>query len=193
MPASMASSSLYLLDDQTVYTKPRPSGTENLTALYGLTDLASSVARVDAQGQKRKLRKSYKNHVSDLPGKHVIPTANPQQPSPFSLLQLARQPPRIDPSRPPPPLQPPLNQTLLSDALALDRTPATGIPDVDVSLLAAPSYGNGQQASKMTRNGVVTQGTPDSDYDSSGAKKNRKKKRREDSVGSGSDLKRLKR
>jgi mediator of RNA polymerase II transcription subunit 19 len=97
------------------------------------------VARFDPQtNQKRKLRKSYKNQISDLPGKHVIPPGNPNNSE--SLLQLARQPPRIDPNRPPPPLQPPLDQDLLSRALSLDRTPATGIPDFDVSLLATPSY-----------------------------------------------------
>lgn len=138
MPAPMSKDNLYLLSD-TTYPKPSPSGTQNLTKLFGLSDLAASVARFDPEtNQKRKLRKSYKNQISDLPGKHSIPQGSTN--SSDSILQLARQPPRIDPNQAPPPLQPALDQDLLSRALSLDRTPATGIPDFDVSLLATPSY-----------------------------------------------------
>lgn len=39
------------------------------------------MARFDpATGEKRKLRKSYKNHISDLPGKHEVPTRENEQP-----------------------------------------------------------------------------------------------------------------
>ncbi|ODQ67605.1 Rox3-domain-containing protein, partial [Nadsonia fulvescens var. elongata DSM 6958] len=71
------------------YTVSKPSAQDNLTQLYGLSDLAASVARFDvATGQKQKLRKSYKNQISDLPGKHNIPTAG------ASLLPIIYAPPR---------------------------------------------------------------------------------------------------
>lgn len=51
-----------------------PSTDANLIALYGLEQLSKSVARSNPDGTKGvKLRKSYKNHIADLPGKHVIP------------------------------------------------------------------------------------------------------------------------
>lgn len=46
-----------------------PSGMQNLQTLFGLDDLAASVARVDAQGNKiaaNKLNKTYKKQIVDL-------------------------------------------------------------------------------------------------------------------------------
>ncbi len=67
------SDNFFLNSDKITPVKPSPS--QDLISLYGLRDLANSVARIDAStGKKRKLRKSYKGHIQDLPGKSDIPT-----------------------------------------------------------------------------------------------------------------------
>jgi mediator of RNA polymerase II transcription subunit 19 len=140
MPTSMNDDKqppLYLVSESKT-ERCRPCGTDNLTALYGLTDLAGSVARSDpVTGEKKKLRKSYKNQIVDLPGKNIIPAASPA--GEWNLLFLARQPRFIqsDPPRPPPTLNP-LDKKLMGYALAFDKTPPTGIPGFDASLLSAP-------------------------------------------------------
>lgn len=137
MPSSMSASdnqNLFLVGDVD-FTVGRPSGCDNLTSLYGLDNLAGSVARFDpATGEKRKLRKSYKNEISDLPGKHTIPGPNETAEN-WSLVNIARQPPRFDPSKPPPELKR-MNEKALENGLAFDRSPLNGIPDFNVALLA---------------------------------------------------------
>ncbi|KAG0133704.1 Rox3 mediator complex subunit-domain-containing protein [Tuber indicum] len=52
-----------------------PDLTDNLLALYGLRDIANSVARKNhITGAKNKIRKSYKGFTSDLPGRNVVAT-----------------------------------------------------------------------------------------------------------------------
>lgn len=68
----------------------RPSGKQSLLDVYGLRSFANSVARQDPQtGAKRKLRKSYKNHIADLPGKHPVP--GPGETA-WTLLDAAMRP-----------------------------------------------------------------------------------------------------
>lgn len=83
-------------DQEALYLVPtrcdpaKPSGSESLVDLYGLRDFANSVARQDPEtGTKRKLRKSYKNHVADLPGKHPVP--GPGE-SAWQLMDAAMRP-----------------------------------------------------------------------------------------------------
>ncbi|KAK6502791.1 hypothetical protein TWF481_007837 [Arthrobotrys musiformis] len=52
----------------------RPDLTSNLIEKYGLTSIASSVARTDSSGQKQKLRKSYKGKIAGLSGKNEVVT-----------------------------------------------------------------------------------------------------------------------
>lgn len=109
----------------------RPSGTTDLIATYDLKELASLVARQDpVTGQKRKLRKSYKNHISDLPGKHPIPNVGE---TPWSLVNMALQPP-IGPSQE---LNKPIKPSLLQ-ALKFERSVGSGVPGFDPKLLATP-------------------------------------------------------
>lgn len=119
------SDQLYLTPDAP-FTKGAPTGTDDLIGLYGLKELAASVARTDpVTGVKRKLRKSYKNHVADLRGKHVI-SSRGETPA---LAQLAHMPP------PPPEEVAPLSKDLLAH-LRFDKSPQTGIPGFDAKLLA---------------------------------------------------------
>ena len=62
----------------TTHIPAHPSGLDDLTSLYGLSALAASVARTDAQGNKilaNKLNKTYKKQLLDLnvPGAPEIP------------------------------------------------------------------------------------------------------------------------
>ncbi|KTW28576.1 hypothetical protein T552_01837 [Pneumocystis carinii B80] len=54
------------------YSITYPLVTEDLQQIYGLSSLASRVARVDEFGNKKKMRQSYKGHIQEFPGKNVI-------------------------------------------------------------------------------------------------------------------------
>lgn len=123
----------------------QPSGSVSLVDLYGLREFANSVARQDpATGTKRKLRKSYKNHVADLPGKHPVPT---QGESAWQLLDAAL--------RPPPSSVADALRSLDFDADSLARLKfqrgSGPLPGFDPKLLAAPGIAptkeNGDPAS----------------------------------------------
>ncbi|CAR22042.1 Mediator of RNA polymerase II transcription subunit 19 [Lachancea thermotolerans] len=66
----------YYVDPATVYQAQEPNPLEDLISVYGLQDLSRQVARTNPDGSKAvKLRKSYKNQISDLSAKFsVIPT-----------------------------------------------------------------------------------------------------------------------
>lgn len=149
-----------------VYQPSTPSATENLTQLYGLAPLASSVARFDpSTHEKRKLRKSYKNHISDLPGKHEIPPRGIDGPVGMSngagtgaggsamptLLSIVFSQQGHIPQHPT--HLPQLDSELLNRALVLDKTPATGIPDFDVSKLAIVPFTAGGIAGENASSG----------------------------------------
>lgn len=127
----------------------RPLPKDNLIEMYGLTDLAASVARVNPDGTKGvKLRKLYKSHILDLPGKHVnINTDHdvtpivfrPQyenDPNDLSKVEIKTLP-----------------MDFLLDKLNFDRTPDTGIPDFDVTDLAVSdlSLKNGEKDGKKRK------------------------------------------
>lgn len=162
-----------------------------------MRELANSVARFDPQTQqKRKLRKSYKNEIADLPGKHNIPSSSAG--TGYSLIDLARKPPSWDPSTggPPPPLRPQLDEKKLNAALNFDKTPATGLPDFDVSLIGSASLVSGQSMQRSNSNkrlsGVAAAGTGGESSDDT-AKKLKKKKRKDNGAfEEGGDIKRRK-
>lgn len=193
MPSMSDHNPLYLVDSNK-HQLSNPSGANNLTTLYGLTNLAASVARFDpVTGERRKLRKSYKNQIADLPGKHIVPppingSSDPTI-SEWSLLRQASMPPRYDAhTNTMPELRPALDDEKLNDNIIFDKTPASGIPDFDASLLAIP-FGpssnsaksgnfeeNGGTANK--KNGVVPGvGTAESSNDDSISFRKLKKKR----------------
>lgn len=121
---------LYLVP--TPCERARPSGSDSLVDLYGLRDFANSVARQDPEtGAKRKLRKSYKNHVADLPGKHPVP--GPGE-SDWQLIDTAM--------RPPPNSSADVLKTLDFDADSLSKLRfqrgSGPLPGFDLKLLAAP-------------------------------------------------------
>lgn len=75
--AGEESQQVYLLN-ASAHCPAVPSGMQNLQTLFGLDDLAASVARVDSQGNKiaaNKLNKTYKKQILDLgvPGGTDIP------------------------------------------------------------------------------------------------------------------------
>lgn len=66
----------YYVDPEVSYQPQRPNPLDDLISVYGLQDLSQQVARTNADGSKAiKLRKSYKNQISELSGKFsTIPT-----------------------------------------------------------------------------------------------------------------------
>lgn len=130
---------------------------DNLLALYGLEPVAQSLARTNADGSKGvKLRKSYKNHIQDLPGKHQI---SQQKPLPPGLLDpMVAQAPDIIKQ---------LEPGLLNQALRFDKTPLNGIPGFNTADLAI----NDQQ--------TLMRGDDMSENDEYGGKKNKRKKKQQ--------------
>lgn len=116
----------YLIDTEAAYTAPEPTPLNNLLAMYDLELIASSLERTKPDGSKGvKLRKSYKNHIQDLKGKHPIPAAKPIN---GQLLdpELPKQPDVITE----------FNPDLLNAALKFDKTPINGIPGFSPADLA---------------------------------------------------------
>lgn len=117
---------LLIISNPETYNPPVPCPTQNLIALYGLEPIAQSLARTNSDGSKGvKLRKSYKNHIQDLPGKHLIP---PPKPIPAGLLDpnLGQAPDIIKA----------INPKLLSEALKFEKTSINGIPGFNTVDLA---------------------------------------------------------
>lgn len=135
-------------------------------------------------GEKHKLRKSYKNQINDLPGKHEIPpegvegpvnvgSANSNvTPSLLSIVmsyqgQVQQQ---YSHGAGPSHLQT-LDPDLVDKAFVFDKTPSTGIPDFDPAKLAVSlSYMNGGGLLiNRSANGGITSGTPAAAGRASGA------------------------
>lgn len=105
---------------------PRPSPLDNLLHMYGLEPIAKSLERTKKDGSKGvKLRKSYKNHILDLPGKHQIPAAKP-------LNGLLLDPEIVNF----PDVIKELKADLLNAALKFEKTPISGIPGFQTADLA---------------------------------------------------------
>lgn len=148
--------SAYLLSRE-AYKPIKPSPTENLTELYGLTELCASVARVDDAGEKRKLRKSYKGHVADLPGKITLPEDN-------YLQQL------LNKSNENPPLISQLEQESLKSTIGLLRV--CPIPGFDTSVLGLEDFDEEDRDSTASPGGRKTKKRK-SEHDHRGKKKKR--------------------
>lgn len=118
-----------------------PSGRVSLLDVYGLREFANSVARQDPEsGAKRKLRKSYKNHIADLPGKQPIPGQGETQ---WTLIDAAMRPA-------PQHLDDCLKSLEFSNDLLAKvklQKSTTPIPNFDPKLLAAPGVSAGRDLS----------------------------------------------
>ncbi|KAK9352510.1 Rox3 mediator complex subunit-domain-containing protein [Lipomyces doorenjongii] len=163
------------LPPQTGYTQPPVSATHNLIPLFGLSTIQTSVARTDpVTGAKRKLRKSYKGHIADLPGKNEIPTEH-------YILRLVHAPP----PDPPVPIDRPLDQALLEKVFSMDKTPESGVAGFDAGVLGVVEPSPAAVAAFATRKdkagagGIVVES-------SAGEEKSRRRKRK--SAGEGSDV-----
>ncbi|KAK9369827.1 Rox3 mediator complex subunit-domain-containing protein [Lipomyces kononenkoae] len=186
------------LPPQTRYTQPQLSATQNLIPIFGLTTMQASVARSDpVTGAKRKLRKSYKGHIADLPGKNEIPTDH-------FILSLVHAPP----PDPPVPIDQPLDKTLLETVFSMDKTPEAGVAGFDASVLglittAAAAAAVGGPSSTGATSSVAFAGTKKEKYlaggvesgtgmveSSAGEEKSRRRKRKSAGflTGEGSDV-----
>lgn len=94
--------------------------------MYGLEEIAQSLVRTKNDGTKGvKLRKSYKNHILDLPGKHQIPNARPISEHMVNP-EYAKTPDVIKA----------INTDVLKAALNFEKTPINGLPGFDTADLA---------------------------------------------------------
>lgn len=133
----------------------------NLLSMYGLESIEKSLARTNPDGSKGvKLRKSYKNHILDLPGKHQIP---PPKQIPGNLLDpMIAQAPDIIKE---------IDSNLLNQALKFDKTPINGIPGFSTASLAI----NDQQ--------TLMRGDDMSENDEFGSSKKAKRKKKTQTFG----------
>lgn len=70
---------------QGIYRTTNPSPLQNLIDINNLTSVANSVRRFNSDGTKGiKVRKSYKNQIQDLFGKHQISPSSPINPQLFN-------------------------------------------------------------------------------------------------------------
>lgn len=131
--------------------------------MYGLEPIAKSLARTNPDGSKGvKLRKSYKNHIQDLPGKYQIPDPKPIPPT--LLDPMVAQAPDIIKE---------LDPGLLKQALRFEKTSINGIPGFNTADLAI----NDQQ--------MLMRGDDMSEMDE--GKRNKRKKK----LQNGGDFKRM--
>jgi len=108
------------------YQPSKPTPLQNLLHLYNLEPVAQLLSRTNPDGSKNvKLRKSYKAHILDLPGKHQIPEPK--------TIPIGLMDPQIDQH---PDIINQFDSELLKRALRFDRTPINGIPGFDVADLA---------------------------------------------------------
>ncbi|GBL49317.1 hypothetical protein CJI97_005467 [Candidozyma auris] len=141
-PIAEGRDSYYLIDTNAQYSSPKPSPLDNLLKLYGLEPIAKSLERTKPDGSKGvKLRKSYKNHIQDLPGKHQIP---PAKPVPAALLDpnLSQQPDLIRE----------LDAEMLGNALKFEKTPVSGIPGFNTADLAISDQSTLMRGDDMSEN-----------------------------------------
>ncbi|PVH16257.1 uncharacterized protein CXQ87_004129 [Candidozyma duobushaemuli] len=123
--------SYYLIDANGIEIHTaEPSPLDNLLKMYGLEPIAKSLERTKPDGSKGvKLRKSYKNHIQDLPGKHQIPPAKAQ-----------------------PDLIHELDADLLNHALKFEKTPVNGIPGFNPAELAISDQSTLMRGDDMSEN-----------------------------------------
>ncbi|KAG7735095.1 hypothetical protein KL948_000661 [Ogataea haglerorum] len=142
----------YFIDQDAKYEPVRPSFDTDVIRLYGLHPIAQSLARVNPDGSKGvKLRKSYKNHVADLPGKHAIPTERTLSPIVFRPdnpdlgdVQLKQYP---------------LEQ--LKALFSFEKSSINGVPGFDSSKLAIDSLDSSAKKERKRKGTPTTPSEPD--------------------------------
>ncbi|GMM44792.1 Rox3 protein [Pichia kluyveri] len=106
----------------------KPSLHDDMIRMYQLDDLANALARTKADGSKGvKLRKSYKSHIADLPGKHTIPTEDK------SFTHIALMPDNPDFTKPKIEL---FSDEYLDKVINFEKTGSNGIPGFDSNKLS---------------------------------------------------------
>lgn len=118
----------YFIDSNESFPPAQPTLRADVIRMYNIQELAQALTRTNPDGSKGvKLRKSYKSHILDLPGKHNIPTEDK------SFTQIALMPENPDFAKPE---IEPFSLEYLNKILNLEKTGANGIPGFDSSKLA---------------------------------------------------------
>lgn len=125
------------------YEELKPSPKQSLIDLYNLNNIANSVARVNPDGSKGiKLRKSYKSHIADLPGKY----ANLPEGEDVSKIVFKEQHPLDNTEQSNQKEIKQFDMNFLLDVLKFDKSPESGIPDFDPANLAVSDSSKGNSA-----------------------------------------------
>ncbi|QOU21842.1 hypothetical protein BRETT_002006 [Brettanomyces bruxellensis] len=120
----------YYIDKNQHYETLKPSLRTDVIRDYGLLELAESVARTNPDGTKGvKLRKSYKSHIADLPGKYTIPKGTTLSP----IICVPDNPDMIQPEIKP------FEIERLKRLFNFEKSSVNGIPGFDASKLAIGS------------------------------------------------------
>lgn len=123
-----SSGGYYFIDRNESFPPVQPSLRSDVIRMYNIQNLAQALTRTNPDGSKGvKLRKSYKSHIMDLPGKHNIPTEDK------SFTQIALMPENPDLAKP---QIEPFDLEYLDKILNLEKTGPNGIPGFDSAKLA---------------------------------------------------------
>jgi len=117
----------YYIDKSQHYETLKPSLRTDVIRTYGLLGIADSVARTNPDGSKGvKLRKSYKSHIADLPGKYTIQKSRTLSP----IICAPDNPDMIQPELKP------FELGRLEQLFNFEKSSVDGIPGFDPSKLA---------------------------------------------------------
>lgn len=151
-----ATNKYYFLNNTSDIPTMRPSLSDDVIRMYGLQDLAQSLTRQNPDGSKGvKLRKSYKSHISDLPGKHVVPIDDSKT---FSrIVLMPDNPDFIKPKIDPFPIE------YLQKVIKFEKTGPNGIPGFDSNKLALSNMNSSDLKKEKKRKAGVNNvgGTPE--------------------------------
>lgn len=127
-PNPLSSETFYFINKDEKLPQLTPSLHDDMIRMYKVDELADALARTKPDGSKGvKLRKSYKSHIADLPGKHTIPTEDK------SFTHIALMPDNPDFTKP---KIEPFSLDYLDRVINFEKTGSNGIPGFDSNRLA---------------------------------------------------------
>lgn len=137
-------SNYYFINPNETFEPLQPSLNDDVIRMYGIQDLAQLLARNNPDGSKGvKLRKSYKSHIADLPGKHQIPPVSEDKS--FAFVSLMPENPDFTK-----PTIEPFDMEYLDRVLKFEKTGPNGIPGFDSSKLALADLDAKEKKRKYT-------------------------------------------
>lgn len=154
---TLSAANYYFIDPKDEFDPVQPSLRDDVIRLYNIQDLAQALTRTNPNGTKGiKLRKSYKSHISDLPGKHTIPTEDQ------SFTHIALMPENPDFTKPE---IAPFDLQYLEKVMNMEKTGPNGIPGFDSSQLALSGMDTSELKREKKRKAVSAAVSPEQQPD----------------------------